>query len=52
MRERLRVLFKSQEGQKFSACSRHLYYCELKEKLRVPFQSKKEAKNFLPAAAT
>jgi hypothetical protein len=44
MREKLRVLFKSQEGQKISACGRHLYYCELKERLRVPFQSKKSQK--------
>ena len=26
-------------GQKISACGRHLYYCELRERLIVPFQS-------------
>ena len=35
----------------FSACGRHLYHCELRERARVPFQSQKSQK-ILPVAGT
>ena len=31
-RERLKASFQNQNGQKFCACSRHLCYCELRER--------------------
>ena len=46
VRERLRGPFKSQKGQKFSACGRHLHCHELRERPRVPFQGKKRPKSF------
>ena len=33
--------FQSKKGQKVSACCKHLYYCEIWERLREPFQSNK-----------
>ena len=36
--------FQSKKGQKVSACGRHLYCGELRERLRAPFQSNKGQK--------
>ena len=52
-RERLKASFQNQNGQKFCACGRHLYYyCELRERGWGCLFKAKKVKNLLSVAST